>query len=408
MKKFTDAYVKSLKPKERRYVVREEASRGQGGFCIRVTPNCSKSWYLVFSHPDRLNKGWCHLGDYPAVSLSRAREKFRQMKEVLSEGKDPIVAIQEQKTERKDAWTIDKLCDEFLEKYSRVKKRPRSAKEDELNLKRDVRAIWGKKKAKDISRGDVVSLLDEIMKRGAGIQANRTLATVRKMFNWALEREVVQVNPAAGVGKPATETPKERALSSDEIKEIWKAIDVNEETPNGVKKAIKMVLLTGCRPGEITAAQWDQLDGKNWLLLPGTSTKNKKPHKVYLSTIAKQVIGPSSEGLIISKEDGSSIPVYALSFWVRRCNYFGVEKPWSPHDLRRTCATKLAELGTAPHLIQRILNHVQTGITGRVYDQHTYADEISMALEKWGQSVDMNVNGKKALAKVINYRGRKN
>lgn len=388
--KFSDTFIKGLKPEDRPYIVREDAPRGEGGFCLRVMKSGAKTWQMVYSFEG--SRKWLSLGEYPALTLSKAREAFREKRKILAAGKDPGEVTRARQQERRDAWTVGKLADEFLEKYAKVRKRPRSAREDELNLARDVRPAWGKKKARDIRRGDVVSLLDEIVNRGSGVQANRTLATVRKMFAWGLEREVVEFNPAAGIGKPAAETPKERALSVEEVKAILQDMDGRQDVPEGVKKALKLVLLTGLRPGEVVAAKWDQLDGE-WLDLPGTSTKNKRPHRAYLSTLARQVAGDPGEGLLVTKDDGSPIPVYSLSFWIRRCGHFGAAS-WSPHDLRRTCTTRLAEMGTAPHVIQRILNHAQTGVTGRVYDRHTYAAEISRALESWGRKLEGLLTGK--------------
>jgi integrase len=397
---FTDAFIKSLKPEGQRYTVRENAPRGEGGFCIRVTPNGQKSWYYAFFHIDRKGLGWCHLGDYPVMGLSRAREEFRKMRELVSRGIDPIVAKQEQLKERRDAWTVDKLCDEFLEKYAAIKKRPSSAHEDKLNLDRDVRPAWGKRKARDIRRGDVVSLLDDIIARGASVQANRTLATIRKMFAWALEREVVEFNPASGISKPATEAPKERTLSLDEIRTVWLGLDSATDVPEGVKKALRLVLLTGCRPGEILTAQWHWLDG-NWIDLSSMNTSNKKHYRIYLSTLAKEVVGKTGEGLILTKDSGAAIPEYALSFWVRSRGYFGAA-PWTPHDLRRTCNTLLSKAGVPPHIRKRILNHTLVDITDTVYDQHTYGPEIARALEKWGQTMRQIVSGATRTAKVVN------
>lgn len=390
MKTFTDAFIKSLVPKDKPYIEREQAPRGEGGFAIRVMPTGKKSWQMVYTFEG--TRKWLRLGSYPALSLSKAREKFRKMRSILAEGKDPGEATRTKARERRDAWTVDKLCDEFLEKYCQVKKRPRSAREDKLNLKRDVRPVWGKRKARDIRRGDVVALLDVIVKRGAGVQANRTLACVRKMFAWALEREVVESNPAAGISKPATESPKERNLDLAEIVTVWQNMDARQDVPKGVKQALKLVLLTGCRPGEILDARWEQLDGE-WFELPSTNTKTKRPYRVYLSTLAKQIAGEPGTGLIVTKEDGSPLPVYTLSYWLRRCKHFGAE-PWSSHDLRRTCATQLAKMGTAPHVTQRILHHAQTGTMGRVYDQYTYAKEIATALEAWSRKLQGLLEGK--------------
>lgn len=379
MQKLTDNFIKSLKPREKRYLVREDAPRGEGGLCIRVMSTGNKSWQMVYSYEG--TRKWMQLGTYPALSLSKAREKFRYMKGLLAEGKDPGEATRRKDQERRDAWTVDHLCDEFLEKYSNIKKRPRSAKEDELNLKRDVRRSWGKRKARDITRGDIKLLVDEIVTRGASIQANRTLATIRKMFAWAMELEVVEFNPASGISKPAPEVSKDRYLSNDEITKLWGALSHTDSTPEPVCTTLKLILLTGLRPGEVIGAQWRQVNN-NWLELPGTSTKNKISHRVYLTELAIKVAGTESCEYIVNREGIDRLEVYTLSSWVRSNNYFGLV-PWSPHDLRRTCATKLAEMGEAPHIISRVLNHKQTGITARVYDKHLYSNEIQQALTRW-------------------------
>lgn len=391
--KFTDSLVKGLKPKEQHYLVRETAPRGEGGFCLRVFTSGAKTWQMVYTFEGA--RKWLSLGEYPAVSLSRAREVFREKRKILAEGKDPGAVGRAARRERREAWTVDTLADEFLAKHCQIKKRPRSAREDELNLARDVRPTWGKTKAVDIRRGDVVALLDSIEARGARVQANRTLATIRKMFAWALEREVVPLNPATGISKPATEAPRQRALSLEEIKTIWKTMDDTANVPEGVKLALRLVLLTGARPGEILAATWEQKDG-DWLELPGTATKNKKAHRVFLSQAAQELIGEDGEGLLV----GEQIAVYSLSTWPRRYNHFGIA-PWTPHDLRRTATTHLGKMGVAPHVLDRLLNHEPAGITAKHYNAHSYGPEVARALEKWGAAVEKAVTGCKTTAQVI-------
>lgn len=397
MEKFTDSYIKRMKPKDQRYLVREDAPRKEGGFCIRVMPTGNKSWQMVYTFEG--TRKWLHLGDYPSLSLSKAREKFRSMKRLLAEGKDPGETTRRKNQERRDSWTVDHLCNEFLEKYSRIKKRPRSAKEDELNLKRDVRRVWAKQKARDISRGDVKTLVDEIVTRGSGIQANRTLATIRKMFAWGLELEVVEFNPASGVSKPSTETAKDRCLSNAEIVILWRELSLQEATPSAVRVALKLILLTGLRPGEVLGAKWDQVDN-NWLELPGASTKNKTPHRAYLSALTLDLLGKERNGYLVKRDGIKRLEVYTLSAWVRSSNHFGLT-PWTPHDLRRTCATKLAEMGTAPHIISKILNHKPVGITAQVYDMHLYSDDIRKALSKWGRNLEKLINTSEETGKLI-------
>jgi len=395
MKKFIDSFIKSLKPNDKRYFIREDAPHGEGGFGIRVNPTGKKSWHMIYTFEG--SRKWLCLGNYPDTSLSKAREKFRDMKETLAEGKNPGEETRAKKKERRDSWTINLLCDEFLEKYCQVNKRPRSAKEDKLNLARDVRKAWGKKKARDIRRSDVISLLDEILGRGTGVQANRTLATVRKMFAWALEREVVELNPASGISKPFKETPKDRHLSDDEIKTLWDALNSHKDVPLPVLNTLKIMLLTGNRGGELLKAKSTQLDD-NWLEIPREDAKNNQPYRIYLSDFAKKIIETNGSEYLIDRKGISTLEVYTLSAWVRRKNYFGLP-PWSPHDLRRTCTTKLAEMGVQPHIIDRATNHKIQGVIAKVYDQYLYSVEIKKALTEWSNKLCRIISSDQASAK---------
>ncbi len=383
MKKFTDIMIRSLKPKPKPYVLREDAPRGEGGFALRVMPSGSKSWQMIYSFDGQ--RKWLSLGSYPSIGVADAREKFRQKKSILAKGLDPGQEERAKQQVRRDAMTVDKLCDQFLEKYAYVKKRPRSAKEDEHNLARDIRPQIGNRKARDIERPDIIQIIDSILARGAHIQANRTLATIRKMFAWAVERSIVPINPAAGISKPSNERAKERALSLDEICSLWTETYDPEIIPPEGAKALKLILLTGCRPGEVLNFTWENYED-GWLEIPGSATKNKNPHRVYFSEFVKEIIGDPSEGMIVSRYDGSQVPVYSLSSWIRRSNHLGLT-PWTPHDLRRTCATRLAESGVNPFIVQKILNHAPQGITAQVYNQYSYAKEISSALEALGNTV---------------------
>lgn len=141
MQKFTDTFIKSLKPRTQRYFVREDAPRGEGGFGIRVMPTGAKSWQMIYTFEGK--RKWLFLGEYPGMGLSKAREVFREKRKILATGHDPGEVTRSKNQERRDAWTVNKLCDEYLEKYATVNKRPRSAHEDELNLARDVRPRLG-------------------------------------------------------------------------------------------------------------------------------------------------------------------------------------------------------------------------------------------------------------------------
>jgi integrase len=196
---------------------------------------------------------------------------------------------------------------------------------------------------------------------------------------------VVDSNPASGITKPSIEIPRERYLSNDEINLLWDALSTEGNVPEPVRTALKLIFLTGMRPGEVIGAKWDQLDGR-WLELPSSSTKNNVPHRIFFSDQTLEAIGENQGGFIVPRIGIKRLEVYTLSAWIRSQSYFGL-KPWTPHDLRRTCATKLADFGTDPHIISRILNHKPAGITARVYNKHRYEKQIQKALIKLGNSL---------------------
>lgn len=400
---FTLKYLNDLKPKDKDYFIREP---GRQGFGVRVYPSGSKKFQMVYTFEGK--KKALSLGSYPAVKLADARQKLEDMRRLLAKGKDPGEVVRGQVQERREAWTVDRLCDEFLEKYCRVRKRPKSVKDDELNLNRDIRPLWGKKKARDIRRGDVVSVIDTIVARGAMTQANRTRATISKMFAWALEREIVEVNPVVGTSKPSPEKARNRVLTDAEIKTVWENIDI-APIPDGIRNQIKLLLLIGCRIGELIGATRQQIkDG--WLELPGSATKNKRDHVYYVSSYAREImeLDKYDTGLIVQRPFGSCYTNNELSRVLIKNKYFGVDE-FVPHDLRRTFTTKLASIGVNPHLQSVIINHTAKDVTGIHYNKHAYLNERKEAVERLGNEIKRIVNGEEARPeKVVSLFGKIN
>jgi hypothetical protein len=210
MEQFTDKMIKALKPKDHIYDVRE-----QNGFAIRVFPSGVKSWVFIYTYGGRKRR--MTLGDYKAMSLAEARIKHGDAYKMLkSEDKDPAHVQKLEKIENRNSSTVNGLIEEYIEKWAMPRKR--SWKEDKRLLDRDVKPIWGKRKAKDITKRDVVILLEDIVKRGAPIAANRTFACIRRMFNFAVERDIITGTPCTTIKAPSKESQRDRCLTTDEIK----------------------------------------------------------------------------------------------------------------------------------------------------------------------------------------------
>ena len=210
LNRFTDAKIRGLRKPEKRTILFEEGS----GFGLRLEPSGRKSFILFYWFNGK--KDGVTLGQYPKLSLADAHLKVAEIKKKIEKGEDPKVEIKEIQRANRNFYSVQDLCDEYIERYARVRKK--SWKEDERILEKDIIPIWKRRKASDIKRKDVINLLDTIVERGAEIQANRTLAVIRRMFNFALERDILEFSPCNAVKAPAKENIKDRVLSDEEIK----------------------------------------------------------------------------------------------------------------------------------------------------------------------------------------------
>lgn len=319
------------------------------------------------------------LGTYPNISLNEARKRAHRILSGASEGKD-FAAVQRDQAKKP---FFGKIAEEYLEKHAIQKKW--QGKEDKRLIQKELMPIWKRKRAHEIKRRDVVDLLDEIVERGAPIQANRVLSLISKIFNWAIARDILENNPCFQVKKPAKENPRERVLSAEEVQAIWGAF---EQQNLQIGSLFMLRLLTAQRGGEIESMAWKDLSlTGDWWTIPGEVAKNGKSHRVPLTPHALSLLkqlkpqtsdgdwvfpSPTVEGQHITNVQKAAIRVRKLS---------GVED-FVLHDLRRTAASYMASLGVGNHVISKILNHVEPGVTA-VYNRHSYDAEKREALEIW-------------------------
>jgi len=426
---FTDKEIKSMKPELKEYVCRE----GQG-FAIRVLPSGEKVWYYIYTFEGR--KRFMRLGSYPDVSLATAREAFGIAKVKMKNGIDPLTEKEEAKEVRRTAFTVTDLVKEYLTKHA-INKKSRAADERLLNV--EIVPLWGKRKAEDIKKRDIILLLESIVERGTPAMSNQVLKITRKMFNFAVERDILPHTPFTGVKALAPNNSRERTLTEAEIKTLWGTID-NAAMSDEIRCALKLVLVTAQRPGEVTGIHTGELDLVNgWWTIPAERAKNGREHRVFLSTHAQEIITESIAQARATREvpvdeeySGYIFPCphqakeqpidsHALPVAVRRNldwpltdkkgkplygndgkpateNRLDVEK-FTPHDLRRTAATFLGSMGYMDEIIDAVLNHVKTGIIA-TYNRHKYDKEKQQALEAWDRKLTSIVTGE-AAGKVI-------
>lgn len=427
--KLTDRTIKALKPKAERY---EKWDEGRAGFGVRVSPAGRKSFIYMYrfdGKPRRMT-----IGTYPATSLATARTKHAQAQEALEKGIDPgAVHVEKRRAERQAEMVAD-LVEEYLSRWARPNKK--SAAEDERVLRKDVLPKWGKRKAKDIRRRDVILLLDDIVERGAPIGANRTLGVVRRMFNFAVSRDILDATPVAMVKAPAKEHSRDRVLSAAEIKTLWKGLDRTMIAP-AVALALKLQLVTAQRKGEIIGAALSEFDLESavWTI-PAERSKNGTAHEVPLSPLALDLIREAEatarqnaerrarrhglpmrepKWLFPSPRGDGPVRPQAVNGALYRACMEPEDRPETgnlggrpainltnvvPHDLRRTAASGMTALGIPRLIVSKVLNHVERGVTA-IYDRHTYDAEKRHALETWAAHLESILTGKPKAGNVV-------
>jgi integrase len=262
--------------------------------------------------------------------------------------------------------------------------------------------VWGSRPLSDITDDDLFRLLEQCEKRGVPGWVSRRKgespavaslmhATLNKFFRWSIGRRLLRASPIERVQKPSTPRPRDRVLTDIEIGRFWAACGTLGE-PFG--PLCKILLLTGQRIGEVAGMTQSEFssDGAVWTI-PASRSKNKRTHVVPLPTMAQEILASvrriaGKPGYIFTTTGRS--PVSGFSKTKARLDVaLGETPPWVLHDLRRTVATGMADLGTAPHIVEAVLNHVsgyRAGVAG-VYNRAAYADEKRVALERWAAHI---------------------
>lgn len=361
-RRLTELAVRKAKPEKRVY---------QPHLALQVQPTGSKAWKAIYSRHGRPR--WLHLGDASSIGLADARTMAAEAMLAVARGKDPAA---EKRAER-GAGTFAELADRYLNEHAR--KNNKSWQQGRALVERFALPRWSKLQASAITRGDVKVMMAGI---DAPIVANQTLAAVSAIFTWGVTEELVSVNPCKLVPRNATRS-RERVLADFEIRKFWAAFDEVDPVEGA---ALKMILLTGQRPGEVAHMRrehikdgWWQLPGEPTPVWPGT--KNGQTHRVWLPKAAQELIAGFSNdatGFVFGGRRGR--PVHGLDAAMRAISgKLGVE-PARPHDLRRTHGSAITAASFGRDAMNRIQNHREGGISD-VYDRHHYESETKHIME---------------------------
>lgn len=397
--------VTSLKPQTAPYLVRDSKIPGLE---LRVATDGTKTWtlrYRVHGQRRRLK-----LGRFSRISLAKARARAIAELRKVDGGIDPQAERQAQREaiERAKKDSIDTLCEDYIERHAKVKKRTWRA--DAGKIKNDILTKWKGRPVSSITRRDCVELIQGIADRGAPIVANRVAALLSRLFRFAVDHEIIASNPAAHLPKPGIERTarpegdvEPKPYDDDEIRAIWTATEPLDAAPRVI---YRLGLLTGQRPSEISDLEWREIDA-SWWTIPGRRAKNGRDHRVYLVKAAVDeltcVPRLDDEPFVFAgyrgKRQLATINTQVFADVRRRQN--------PRHAMRDTVASGLAAAGVPVEHISRVLNHsVGLRVTAG-YNAYAYDKEKRLAMGKWDRRLKATLEPAKADAteKVVAIAG---
>jgi len=319
------------------------------------------------------------IGRYPVFLLAEAREQARGALRLVETGRDP----QQEKLDTKKAPNVlfPEHVKDFIERYAKPKNR--QWQETEQILLKNAVPVLKHHALDEVTRQDILGILDNIIARGAPVQANRFLANIRKLFNWAISRGLVNQNPAIGITQPTPERARDRVLSDSELKEVWSSWN-QLGWPFG--PLYQLLLVTAQRRGEVAHMKWSDISDSVWTI-PREIAKNDRTHHVPLTPLATELLKsiPRVKGQDLVFSTNGRTPVSGFSKGKCQTDKLSGISNWRLHDLRRTAASGMARLGTSPHVVEKILNHSSGTISGvaAVYNRYGYYEEKRAALLAW-------------------------
>jgi integrase len=366
------------------------------GLYLVLQPSGARSWAVRYRHHGRPCKHT--LGPYPAIDLSSARKLASAALRAVAEGRDPAREKKHARVAKAD--DIETVTAQFIERHCNRSNRPRTAAETARLLHQHVLPRLRGRPVREITRRDILDLLDRVVDGGAPISANRTLAAVRKLFNWCVARDIIAASPCAGVKPPTPERSRDRVLNDDELVAVRRAA-AKIGGPFG--DLVQLLTLTGQRRDEVAGMRWDELDLEAGLwILPRGRVKNDQGHEVPLSAPALAILQsiPRIAGSPFVLTTNGTAPSSGYSKGKRKLDALlpADTPPWRLHDLRRTVANGMARLGINLPVIEKVLNHASGSFAGivSVYQRHSFADEKREALDAWARHVERLVTAKSA------------
>jgi integrase len=373
----THRSIEALRPAEAPYRVPDQRCKG---LAVRVAPSGMKTWDLAYRIRGSSKMRRLSLGRTIDVSLEQARERANELTSAARQGRDLIAEEGETRDEAASRMTIEKLIDLYLRR--RVSGRLRTAKEIESRLRRTL-APFLQRYAADICRRDLRELLDGIVDEGKGREAEKRRQVCTAMFRWALSQDIVETDPTAGLKAYDPGTPRDRVLTVEEIETLWEWLD-SDALSLEAADILKLELLTGARCGEIAGLRNEEIDRHRWIwTLPAARSKNGRQRVTPIVGVAREILEQRLSGVekgpLFVLENGAVVTSAHIGHYLLTRRARLPIATFTSHDLRRTFATMLAEMGIALDLVAAIVGHEAGARETRVWCAITCAATCSNA-----------------------------
>lgn len=421
----SDNYCIKLQPKDKPLDIHDSQVKG---LVLRVAPNGSKSWILRYHYKE--GKEWkqrkTSLGsfrlsrsDATGLTVTAARTEAERIKnEVKHSGADPVADRRKRAIERatEKANLIDVRA--LFEKWAKIDliKRKDKGAEALRMMEKDVLPFIGSFNVKEVSKRDILEIIDRLTERGVNRMAKVVFSLIRQMFRFAVMRDYLEVDPTALISKKSVggaNVERDRVLNEEEIIELSLKLPEANMTETSII-AIWITLATCCRIGELLKARWAHVDlGRGVWRIPPENSKNNREHIVFLSSFAIEQFKKifeytgASDWCFYSIRTKNCICSKTITKQVadrqRKENPYSNRSKstqslilsrgiWKPHDLRRTGATLMNSMGVLPEVAERCLNHTEENKVKRIYQRYGYEKEMKDAWKILGDKLNQLIN----------------
>ncbi len=357
------------------------------GLNVRLAQSGSVTFFYRYRWEDKPVQ--LNIGDYPSISLLQARERRQQFRAWIIDGYDPRRQVALERTQKVEALTVEEAFnywENFYAKPEGLVKIPQNRRTYENHVK----PILGNMVVNQTTKAHWLGLFDGMGRR---VVTGDVLVLMQRAFRFCSNRGVIDFNPLAQLRRSdvgMTAAMKERKLSDDELKVVWEAL---EDMPARQQLVVKFLIMTGCRSTEIRSSKWEWFDFKarTWTV-PASEYKTGKTVRRALPSAAIHLLKEYQENSVTKhvltlsrykgpEDDRPPVQPNIALFSAQIIKKTGM-KLWSLHDLRRTVATRLSELGAPPHAIEKLLGHQMGGVMAR-YNLHDYLDDQHHWLSVW-------------------------